>query len=99
MKANAIVCIGNSGEQQILIMCADNKSINGTHPKQHSFFLAEVEDDKDYLTVRVHKNTLKTAEEHYSECRKHGAERNVDLNLLRWDSLIMQKIWSFIRIK
>lgn len=99
MKAEAVICIGNGDTQQILMMCTPDNEIIGTHPTQHSFFLAEVEDNKEFLTIKVHKNTLKNAREHYAECKKNGAEKEVDLNLLRWDSLIGQKIWAFVKQK
>lgn len=96
--AQAIVFIGKTAKQQPLIMCT-NGEITGVHPKEHSFFLAEVKDDENYLIIKVHKNTLRTATEHYDECKKNGADRDVDLNLLDWNSIIHQKIWAFHEIK
>ena len=97
MKAKAIVCIGNSSTQQVVMMVTNDKEIVGVHKKQHSFFLAEVEDDEDYLIIKVHKNTLKSAREHYKECEKNGAEKGVDLNYCDWQHILFQKIWSFIK--
>lgn len=107
-KATAVIMVGSTqsdenakelgaANQQVLIMSTPSGEITGTHPDEHSFFLAEVEDTRDYLTIKVRKDTMRSAREHYKEAEKNGAKEGVDLNYLTWSSIIMKRIWSFVK--
>lgn len=90
--------------QQVLIMCT-NGEITGLHSEEHSMFLADVEDTEEMLTIRLGKRTMKPARKFMEELEKSGAldgklderHKGKDLNFLRWDSIIMSKIWAFVK--
>ena len=91
-KATAVVMIGSSGENQVIMMPIKGKFVSKMITDEHSFLMAEVVDDDDKLTITIRKKTIRSATQH----KKLFCPNKVfDLNCLRWDELLLEEIWGF----
>lgn len=96
---NSIVFVGQSGsskdDPQVLMMVLPEHIISGTHEKEHSFFISEIEDNEEFFTLKIKKDTMKSSTDHMESCIKRGCSP-VELNYLTWGDILRQKVWGFI---